>query len=268
MNNPLFCFSWADTPSANVGSNGMRQSLRAMGFEELIENALRNPQNVELISEIMTSEFQVHQKTITITNDDSLDEFLTEDELIRIRDLDMAIDFITNFGKLIIKLNYDGLSFVDSIKSMQALKLINEICTNLVEVKLPSNWSASLTKPLENVRKAAVMGDISEKLDLNAIYPNVEELLWYRVSGSSLILQNLPHLKKLVYSFTGKLDTVIYYFLMKNRQIEEFQSRVFLPRSTLENVCKALPNLKVLSSYMSSHSKPIISQLFPSRSIN
>lgn len=233
-----------------------------MRFEELIENASRNPQNVDLISEIMTSIFQVHQKTIIIAIYNSFGEFLADDEIVHIKDLDLAIKFIINFGKLITKLKFDGCSYMEYNRTYELLKLINQLCVNLVEVELPTNWSSLITKPFANVKKVSIMGWVVSRLDLNAIYPKLEELWLNRVSGPSFVIQNIPNLRKLVYSFNSQADYVIMPFLRKNKQIEEFQSGVYLSLPFLREISAELPKLKSFTFVMTSKFKPISTQLY------
>lgn len=232
---------------SSVPDAAQTQALQAMGFDELIQNV--NPQNNQDITDIMKSKFQIHENRIHIVSENSPTKFQIVDGTIRIRDLDMANDFVNNFCSAVIKLNFEGHTFADVSKSKQTLELINKMCTNLVEVELPSDWSTSLPKPFENVEKAAVMGDCNEKLDLNVLYPKLKELRLYRMTNPSFVIQNIPNLETVVYSFGNLPDPLIEPFMMQNPQIEVFESRVYLSLPFIRKVNMMLPNLKTITLY-------------------
>lgn len=235
--------------------------LNGMEFEELIKIAASN-QNIEVISEIMKSKFQVHKRTIFMAGEKTekiLSGFPHEDEMINIRDIDVAIKFISNFGNLITKLRFFGPSFKDSLKSYELFKMVNFVCVNLVEVELPINWSSMITKPFDNVKKLSIVGYAIVRLNLNAHYPNLEELWMTTLAGSAFIIQNIPNLKKLVY-FHDEKDVLIKPFLKTNPQLEVIISNVYFPLPMLEEITANLPKLQTLSFNITSKSTKSIHQ--------
>lgn len=232
------------------------QALESMKLKELIEYVVQNPNLREYISRIMTSKYKINECLISIRKPGVYRPegmYLFRDNHYYIVNLDLAMEFVENFGELATKLKFDPFHGYDETdeRNKQLLELINEHCSNLLEVELPMQWSNLLIKPFENVKKVTIGNYLREKLDLNRLFPSMEELRLYNVEGpdSSFIVQHYPKLKRFFSFFYYEADPFAEEIFEENPQITSLDVQNDESFEFLQRVSRASENIETLYFY-------------------
>lgn len=205
-------------PKAQLNSN-----LESMELSELIEYGGENPKDREQIDRILRLKHKIDVYVISIRNPELSRPpaiYLITDQHYCITSLDLAMELIRHFGGLITRLECDWDSDRED-EIIPLLELINQFCTNLIEVNLPTPWSKWLKTSFETVKAVTISGELDEHLNLNRNFPSMEELRMQNVEASDpfYIVGYYPHLKRLRSSYIYGPDLLVAQIFKKNPQI-------------------------------------------------
>lgn len=235
-----------------------------MSFDELVNvSDLGERYHEIVIQHYMIPKFKIHNNLVKISFERKYNETkiynLSWGDQIDLRNIKIILKTLRNFGHLISKLEYDGLSANSSTKEMIG-RYINEYCQSaLIEINYQNfndNEMDEWRKPFEIVETVAFdSGVLNKQLSsqLSRIFPKLRSL---RLSGITVfektyIEQHFPFLESFYFFSTPHLLD-INQFLTLNRQLKALHMAQEFESDFPQFLNETLPELEELSYSLSS----------------